>query len=462
MKTISSLNLQQILLIFFLLQATSTSASFCNKNVINRLIQRTKFVANLKSTSGVKRIGNTNFFLYKNLYVIDADPKAPSIYLPTGYSKENMSSDHPFTLQIDSIDQKLGENGYLRFYVYQPSWEKHFRIDLDFNEPSHGQFAGTLDKPEANNLESQLMSYGFKMLYLDSATNEKYYFLEKHSPYKFLIKIASDGRMLQIFRTLDQDKYFFFDYSSRLIDIVPDNIFGLSLIIKSGIIEFGIYPVGGSHIYKVRNKFAHEGITDLNQISLSDINPPRIPITEPEGFIRGGVNSSDTIKRTTSLNGKEISFLQQNMYPNENSGPAYDTTSETGFLLPGTTLHKPLIKDNNYVLGKHLTHQTVATPLLIISILVDELFFKEGSRFTFNGDTFTVINITTHSGNQASPFFDGITSRTIITIRKERTGEVLTYSTLLGEMIYWWGFYEGEGVPYRLDSAQPIAFFNLK
>ena len=57
-------------IIFFLFHLSNSEAAECNKFVQDQIEQRKAFVENLVAQGSV-RIGETDFYIYKNMYVVD-------------------------------------------------------------------------------------------------------------------------------------------------------------------------------------------------------------------------------------------------------------------------------------------------------------------------------------------------------------------------------------------------------
>ncbi len=172
---------------------------------------------------------------------------------------------------------------------------------------------------------------------------------------------------------------------------------------------------------------------------------PYVQETERTGFIVGGVNSSDLIRRLPSINAMPIAQLEAGMRP--------DKLSMGGFLGRNESLLSVLAADNDFVLGKGLTHQQLAEPLQFALACPD-------SHFTWRG-TPMVAYFEEWRGSQSSPFNDGTQSNRDVVITNLDTGHSLSCACLLPDMIERYGFYEGRGTPYRLEPQDVISTFEL-
>jgi len=124
-----------------------------------------------------------------------------------------------------------------------------------------------------------------------------------------------------------------------------------------------------------------------------------------------------------------------------------------------------LVKDNSYVLDDlNLTHQQLAEPLKIVhniwslqsSIPRGEMTFNlEGNRYKVEGAAFWVARDTSQFGdNTTLPM-----SR--VTVTNLHNNAKISYSGLVPEMIWRYGFYEGQGTPYRVDPKDIVAVFDF-
>ncbi|QQG40549.1 MAG: hypothetical protein HYV37_03200 [Candidatus Levyibacteriota bacterium] len=217
-------------------------------------------------------------------------------------------------------------------------------------------------------------------------------------------------------------------------------------------LTFDIGSGGGTLNVKLKRELTPEelGITPL-------------PETEqPDGFRIGGANSTDTIRRLTTINGQSIEELERRMRPalsmdrHSNLRPT-GGISMAGFLGPQERLLDVMAADNDYVQSQGLTHQDLANQLRY----AEELYFKLGVlEFTYHGRRYGV-SIKQWRGIQDSPFNDGTTTNSDIQITNLDTDTSLSASLLLPDMIERYGFYEGKGASYRLAPEQIIEVFDF-
>lgn len=181
-------------------------------------------------------------------------------------------------------------------------------------------------------------------------------------------------------------------------------------------------------------------------------------VVEESGFKVGGVNSSDLIRKIQTLNGKSIEDLNR-------SGKRYPNM--TPMLGEGDDLRELLIRDNDYVLSRGLTHQDVAAPLFYVFNLWS-FVYKSSSlgavkplSFRYRGQQFSIDLRSYSLGTVGSLFSDGTSSRAYdLELTNDQTGRKMRFSALHPYMISRWGFYEG-GKDYRLDPADIISMFSL-
>jgi hypothetical protein len=190
---------------------------------------------------------------------------------------------------------------------------------------------------------------------------------------------------------------------------------------------------------------------DLATITIRDLaNKQLEPFRHSqETFLIGGRNSDEIIRSMTSLNGKEISYLEKSLKPNQ--------SSTNGFLGTNDGLIETLLNDNRNVAAMGLTHQQMALPLLVIVKAID----KADSFETVYRGVKLKVNIQGWMGKQYSPFGDHLSSSRDVTVTNVETGAHIEFSEMLGGLIYKYGFYEGRGTSYRLEPKQIADVFGL-
>ncbi len=183
-------------------------------------------------------------------------------------------------------------------------------------------------------------------------------------------------------------------------------------------------------------------------------------VDESTGFVVGGKNETEAIKRLTSLNGRSISELEQVMRPAAETSA--DEGSDAGFLGEDERLLDVLVMDNAYVVDElGLNHQDLARPLLIIAHYAMRHANRDGVRIR-HGALNLRVSILRTRGYQISPFLDGTKTNTDVTIKNLDDGKELKYSLLVPLMIERYGFYEGRGTPYRVDPKTVVGLFKLR
>jgi hypothetical protein len=132
--------------------------------------------------------------------------------------------------------------------------------------------------------------------------------------------------------------------------------------------------------------------------------------------------------------------------------------STKGFLGPDESLLEVLAADNRYVIDEcHLTHQELARHLRLLAAIG----LKQPSReFLYHSSRFQV-TFRHYRGYQDSPFRDGTKASSEATIKNLTNGMTLNYSLLVPEMIERYGFYEGDGTPYRVAPQQILAVLDF-
>ena len=171
------------------------------------------------------------------------------------------------------------------------------------------------------------------------------------------------------------------------------------------------------------------------------------------GFKLNGVNSTPMIRGLTSLAGKSIAELETQMRPGA-PGPGGSTA---GFLGPQESLLEVLEEDNILVVDKlGLTHQQLAAPFLILTQLRQA---NKSGVLKFGDRVFYIAGIKSSNGFQHSPFGDELKCSEEFTIFDPTTKQKLKYSVLVPQMIYRYGFYEGQGTRYRIAPKKIIDFF---
>jgi hypothetical protein len=187
-------------------------------------------------------------------------------------------------------------------------------------------------------------------------------------------------------------------------------------------------------------------------VEFAELLPPRV---EPHkdaktGFIVGGKNRTELIRKLTEINGRSIADLEADMRPKKLSG--------AGFMGPDEKLLDVLAADNRYVVEElGLTHQELARHLHALATIGDWLALhdKPMQEFVYHGKRFKVL-IQSSSSSVKSPFADGTRSGSNATITNVQTGKKVRFGLLVPYMMERYGFYEGKGTPYRLEPQTVV------
>lgn len=202
-------------------------------------------------------------------------------------------------------------------------------------------------------------------------------------------------------------------------------------------------------------------VPDVTNLKLEDYHIPLVkPTKDPKtGFIVGGKNPTELIRRLTEINGRTIADLEKEMRPGE--------SSTAGFLGKDEKLLDVLAEDNKYVVEKlGLTHQELARHLHVLGAAWNSVQPKlkadnNGPRqFLYHGRKYLVTGRVTR-GFQHSPFKDETKSGTDVTVENAHTGKKLTYGLLVPFMIERYGFYEGKSTNYRVEPKDVVEVFDF-
>lgn len=203
---------------------------------------------------------------------------------------------------------------------------------------------------------------------------------------------------------------------------------------------------------------AQQPAKDYKDIDLTkfDILPVEVKKDPKTGFVVGGKNSTQLLRKLTHINGISIAKLEQSMRPKE--------LSQAGFLGKDEKLLDVLAADNEYVVDQlGLTHQELARHLHamgVISRLLGDKAKPAPLEFVYQGRRFRVKREDTR-GMQPSPFLDGTRSGSNVEVVNLDNGKKMWYGLLVPFMVERYGFYEGKGTRYRLEPRDVIAVFDF-
>lgn len=190
---------------------------------------------------------------------------------------------------------------------------------------------------------------------------------------------------------------------------------------------------------------AQDSVKDWKDVPLKDLGyEPVKPMKEKSGFVIGGKNPTELIRKLTHINGKSIKALEDFMRPG--------ASSTKGFLGKDESLLEILAEDNDYVTGKlGMTHQDLARPLLILAAIVE----RDKKEITYHGKRFS-LKLNLFRGVQVSPFNDDTSTNKEVELTNLDNKQSLRYSVLVPIMIERYGFYEGKGTPYRVPPQKIV------
>jgi hypothetical protein len=185
-------------------------------------------------------------------------------------------------------------------------------------------------------------------------------------------------------------------------------------------------------------------------LGISPVKPAKDPKT---GFVVGGKNSTELIRKLTEIAGRSIADLEKDMRPGAMSGK--------GFLGKDERLLDVLAEDNRSIVDKlGLTHQELARHLHLVGAVAVKHANAKPLEIAYHGKKLR-IRAAVSRGYQGSPFKDGTKTNCYITVENLDSGKKLGYSLLLPFMIERYGFYEGKGTPYRVEPKAILAVFDF-
>jgi hypothetical protein len=185
---------------------------------------------------------------------------------------------------------------------------------------------------------------------------------------------------------------------------------------------------------------------DLGKHGIELVKPRKDP---KSGFVVGGINDTGSLRTLSELAGRRIADLERDMRP----GAPVKGGSDAGFLGPDESLLEVLVTDNEFVVDqKKLTHQGIAKHLHALGVIAS---LSSGREFLYHGRHFRTEYFPSR-GYQFSPFNDGTKTNADASVTNVATGKQIKFSLLVPYMIERYGFYEGQGTPYRVDPKQVL------
>jgi hypothetical protein len=197
---------------------------------------------------------------------------------------------------------------------------------------------------------------------------------------------------------------------------------------------------------------------DPEKLGVKPVPPRKDPAT---GFVVGGKNPTDLVRKLTAIAGRKIAELEKHMRPGK--------LSTAGFLGKDERLLDVLAADNACVVDAlGLTHQELARHLHVAGAIAVGQFAEDakagrksaGKEFVYHGRKFKA-KAMFFRGSVDSPFEDGTKTNCEATVWNLTAGKKLTYSLLVPHLIERYGFYEGKGTSYRVDPRAVVELFDF-
>nr|BDD45331.1 hypothetical protein 9 [Elusimicrobiota bacterium] len=206
----------------------------------------------------------------------------------------------------------------------------------------------------------------------------------------------------------------------------------------------------------IRYAIPRNGMIDFYKFDLSrDLEIPMDEVQnyqeEPnsDGFIIGGVNNDDTMRKLTQLNDTTIKVITQN-------------AKEEKIPIEGASIKKSMQRDNKVVLGEGFTHQQLAEPLFYFLNLFSQTSIvgkRENIRYRYKGKIYKA-GVNTYSTTEDSIFNDGLEIGLVdYWIENTETGERISFRGLAPYYISRYGFYGGEEGFYEISPEKLISIF---
>jgi hypothetical protein len=197
---------------------------------------------------------------------------------------------------------------------------------------------------------------------------------------------------------------------------------------------------------------------DYKNIDLTKHHIPAVAAKKDAktGFVVGGTNSTELIRKLTEINGLTIATLEKTMRPGK--------SSSAGFLGKEEKLLEVMAADNKTVVDElGLTHQDLARPMHAmgaVALLLGKTANAPPVEFIYEGRRFKVKRSDTR-GRQPSPFDDDTASGSNALVHNLDSGKKIGYGLLVPFMVERYGFYEGKGTPYRVEPRQVVEVFDF-
>lgn len=226
-----------------------------------------------------------------------------------------------------------------------------------------------------------------------------------------------------------------------------------ALIFRTDDVEITVTSFG---VQDQRNLSSLENMTH-EQLGIELFVPRQDDTT---GFVYGGTNPTENIRRLSEIHGIRIEELERRMRPGQ--------LSEAGFLGPEESLLDVMAMDNDWVTQNNLSHQKIAETLHFIRALA--LNKLDGKEIVFHDRRYQVDSVF-FMGGQVSPFeqLDNVRFSPAphaygsfdLRVKNLATGDSISFSSLLPFFIERYGFYEGTGTPYRVSPQKIVTVFDF-
>lgn len=188
---------------------------------------------------------------------------------------------------------------------------------------------------------------------------------------------------------------------------------------------------------------------------------PAESVEKATGFHLGGTNTDATLKALTSINGIALGELERRMRPG--------VLSPAGFLGAHENLVEVLRRDNDFVVGKKKsTHRKLALAMAMMEEMGQKVagqFADRAVRFVYQDATYEY-RVRVSDGFTVNPFSQNrevadaeqtTSGSGLVTLKNFKTKQQVSWSTMMPFLIQRYGFYEGEGTPYRVSPEKLFA-----
>lgn len=182
-------------------------------------------------------------------------------------------------------------------------------------------------------------------------------------------------------------------------------------------------------------------------------------IQREEGFVVGGINSSESIRHLRRLTGLFVEEIEKRARPGGES--------RSGFLTETERFISVLVKDNEFVFSRGFTHQQLAKPLFYVMNLFYFLFLRDEEgykysgaiKFFYNGQKYALeaYGAGQYLTLQNSIFDDGLHSGMDFKVTNLTNGKSIVFSEMLPYYIWRYGFYLG-----NVQAISPFVLFGEK